>query len=79
MSQSGGGHTLVAGCGDGAVRVFDCRVPSRYSAVSTFHEHKDWIVNIAMTASDHQVCNYIVYIERETMRYSIRLYLAIFV
>jgi len=53
-SQYGGGHILATGYGDGAIRLFDTRVPSRYSSVLSFREHNDWVVNIAMNALDDQ-------------------------
>lgn len=55
VSQSGSAQILVAGCGDGAIRLFDCRVPTRYSPVVIFKEHRDWLVNIGITATDHQI------------------------
>ncbi|ELR12837.1 regulatory-associated protein of mTOR, putative [Acanthamoeba castellanii str. Neff] len=55
VSQTGNAQVLVAGCADGAIRLFDCRVPTRYSPVVVFQEHKDWIVNIGITAHDHQI------------------------
>eukprot|EP00698_Gefionella_okellyi_P000460 TRINITY_DN1041_c0_g1_i1.p1 TRINITY_DN1041_c0_g1~~TRINITY_DN1041_c0_g1_i1.p1 ORF type:complete len:1112 (+),score=196.08 TRINITY_DN1041_c0_g1_i1:55-3390(+) len=37
--------TLIAGCGDGSVRLFDMRVPPHFSIVNAFSEHQSYIVN----------------------------------
>jgi len=51
MSHDGSGtRIIVAGCGDGSIRLFDYR--TKYLAVSTFIEHKDWIVNLHIPKSD---------------------------
>jgi len=55
LSHMGQASILVAACGDGTIRLFDCRVPTRYSPVVVLHEHKDWVVNIGITALDHQI------------------------
>eukprot|EP01087_Luapelamoeba_hula_P022195 TRINITY_DN7897_c0_g1_i1.p1 TRINITY_DN7897_c0_g1~~TRINITY_DN7897_c0_g1_i1.p1 ORF type:complete len:1276 (+),score=189.83 TRINITY_DN7897_c0_g1_i1:564-4391(+) len=54
-SQAGKGHLLVAGCGDGSVRLFDIRTPPKYTSVITYSEHKKWVVGIAMTYLDCQI------------------------
>lgn len=38
-------HCIVAGYSDGAIRLFDQRLPEKYSLVTSFMEHKSWIVN----------------------------------
>jgi len=42
------GRIFATGCQDGTVRLFDVRVQNKYSHVSTFTEHKSWIVGVAM-------------------------------
>jgi regulator-associated protein of mTOR len=42
-----GPDVVVCGFGDGALRVFDLRAPSK--AVMSYHEHGSWIVNSAFT------------------------------
>ncbi|CAI9740062.1 regulatory-associated protein of mTOR-like isoform X1 [Octopus vulgaris] len=37
---------LVAGCGDGSVRVFDSRLSPSESLVRTFQEHTSWVMNV---------------------------------
>jgi regulator-associated protein of mTOR len=54
-SDQRGGRIAVAGCGDGTVRMFDWRVPPRYSHVGTMSEHQGWIVNVAMLPHDEQI------------------------
>jgi regulator-associated protein of mTOR len=51
-SDQRGGHLVVAGCGDGSVRLFDWRVPPRYSHVNTFADQHGWIVNVATLPHD---------------------------
>lgn len=42
------GNVIVAGFGDGAVRVYDRRHASRDSLVQTYKEHNAWIQNVHM-------------------------------
>ncbi|CAE1248564.1 RAPTOR [Acanthosepion pharaonis] len=37
---------LVAGCGDGSVRIFDSRLSPSESLVRTLREHNSWVVNV---------------------------------
>jgi len=41
-------NCIVAGFGDGTVRIFDRRTSSKYAAVTIFSEHKSWVVNTCM-------------------------------
>lgn len=53
-----GGHTVVAGCGDGSIRIFDRRTPNEHSLVQQLKEHQHPIVNVSMqknASSTHQV------------------------
>ncbi|XP_071450687.1 regulatory-associated protein of mTOR-like [Hetaerina americana] len=43
-TDSGGGSLLVAGCGDGSVRLFDRRMGPQDSRVVTWREHSGWVV-----------------------------------
>src|SRR5690606_21294483 len=43
------GHIFVAGFGDGAIRVYDRRLPPRDSMVKVWKNHeKAWVVNVHM-------------------------------
>ena len=42
------GDLVIAGCGDGAIRLFDKRMPSADSLVLSFEEHKNWVVNVQL-------------------------------
>ncbi|KAI9778848.1 MAG: hypothetical protein M1816_003890 [Peltula sp. TS41687] len=42
------GHIFVAGFGDGAVRVYDQRLPPRDAMVRVWKDHKQWITNVHM-------------------------------
>jgi regulator-associated protein of mTOR len=42
------GNIFVAGFGDGAVRVYDRRLPPRESMVKVWKDHKSWIVKVHM-------------------------------
>jgi hypothetical protein len=42
------GNIFVAGFGDGAVRVYDRRLPPRESMVKVWKDHKAWIVKVHM-------------------------------
>jgi len=44
---------LVAGYTDGSIRLFDQRVPNKYSVVCSFVEHKDWIVGAHIPKMDN--------------------------
>jgi len=37
---------IIAGCGDGTVRIFDSRVAGRFGSLLTFYDHKDWVINL---------------------------------
>jgi len=39
---------IVAGCGDGSVRLFDQRIQNKYSLVASFMEHKKQVINLFM-------------------------------
>lgn len=47
-SDSADRSLLVAGCGDGTVRLYDRRMPPTSSLVQTLKEHKSWIINVYM-------------------------------
>ncbi|PRP72786.1 regulatory-associated protein of mTOR isoform 2 [Planoprotostelium fungivorum] len=47
-----GNKTIVAGCGDGSLRLFDLRTPPKFGAVNTFIEHTNWILNVHMLKGD---------------------------
>ncbi|CAI8016839.1 Regulatory-associated protein of mTOR [Geodia barretti] len=47
-SDSAERSLLIAGCGDGTVRLYDRRQPSNSSLVLTLREHQGWIVNVLM-------------------------------
>jgi regulator-associated protein of mTOR len=42
------GDIFVVGFGDGAVRVYDRRLPSREAMVKVWKEHRAWVVNVHM-------------------------------
>eukprot|EP00005_Dracoamoeba_jomungandri_P001709 CAMPEP_0174254418 /NCGR_PEP_ID=MMETSP0439-20130205/3738_1 /TAXON_ID=0 /ORGANISM="Stereomyxa ramosa, Strain Chinc5" /LENGTH=1175 /DNA_ID=CAMNT_0015335983 /DNA_START=131 /DNA_END=3658 /DNA_ORIENTATION=- len=46
MCGSSSETILGCGCGDGTVRLFDCRAPNRCNPVVTYAEHKNWVVSI---------------------------------
>ena len=46
-------NLLLAGFGDGTVRMFDARVTSQ--RVLTFHEHRSWITRVRMRAGGGKV------------------------
>ncbi|KAJ3050506.1 hypothetical protein HK097_008544 [Rhizophlyctis rosea] len=39
------GSLIVAGCGDGAVRIYDRRLQARESMVMSFNEHPGWVLS----------------------------------
>jgi regulator-associated protein of mTOR len=47
-SDSAERSLLIAGCGDGTVRLYDRRQPPHSSLVETLREHEGWIVNVHM-------------------------------
>lgn len=47
-SLSSDGQLVVAGCGDGSVRVFDCRLSQNDARVHTWRENNAWVVNCAL-------------------------------
>lgn len=40
------GHVIIAGCGDGAIRLYDRRMSPKDAMVMCFHEHKSWVVGV---------------------------------
>ena len=46
--DSDGRHLLVAGCGDGTVRLYDRRLPPHETRVLTYREHTGWVVKARM-------------------------------
>lgn len=50
------GKVFATGCQDGSVRLFDVRVQSKYSLVSTYNDLKNWIVGVAMPKVRDNVC-----------------------
>ncbi|RUS18731.1 hypothetical protein BC937DRAFT_88408 [Endogone sp. FLAS-F59071] len=48
------GNIFVAGFGDGAVRVYDRRIPVREAMVMQYKEHKTWVVNLHMQRSGNR-------------------------
>eukprot|EP01117_Protostelium_nocturnum_P006486 TRINITY_DN2337_c0_g1_i2.p1 TRINITY_DN2337_c0_g1~~TRINITY_DN2337_c0_g1_i2.p1 ORF type:complete len:1347 (+),score=433.49 TRINITY_DN2337_c0_g1_i2:163-4203(+) len=51
-SCSTGTRTLVVGCGDGSIRLFDYRSPPKYGPVATYIEHREWVINVHTPKSD---------------------------
>ncbi|XP_028395165.1 regulatory-associated protein of mTOR-like isoform X2 [Dendronephthya gigantea] len=51
VSDYVGRSLLVAGCGDGSVRLFDRRLPPNDSRVMTMREHECWVVNVVLEKS----------------------------
>ncbi|XP_026286315.1 regulatory-associated protein of mTOR isoform X3 [Frankliniella occidentalis] len=47
-SLSSDGQLIVAGCGDGSIRVFDRRLSQSDARVLTWREHNAWVVNCAL-------------------------------
>ncbi|KAH8148186.1 uncharacterized protein LAJ45_07638 [Morchella importuna] len=47
-SEQVAGNVFVAGFGDGALRIYDRRLPSRDSMVKRWKEHNAWIVKVHM-------------------------------
>lgn len=47
-SEQVAGNVFVAGFGDGAVRVYDRRLPPRDSMVKAWKDHRHWIVKVHM-------------------------------
>ena len=47
-SDSADRSLMVAGCGDGTVRLYDRRQPASSSLVQTLREHNSWIANVHM-------------------------------
>jgi regulator-associated protein of mTOR len=43
-----GGFSLVAGCSDGSVLIYDRRVRPEHAIVSRMCEHKNWVVNVCI-------------------------------
>lgn len=39
-------HLMVAGCGDGSVRLFDRRLSPQEARVMTWREHSVWVVDV---------------------------------
>lgn len=52
-SLSSDGQIVVAGCGDGSIRVFDRRLSQNEARVLTWREHSGWVVNCALR--DHTI------------------------
>lgn len=42
------GQLVVAGCGDGSVRLFDRRLSQNDARVLTWREHNGWVVNCSL-------------------------------
>jgi regulator-associated protein of mTOR len=40
------GNLLIAGCGDGAIRLYDKRLAPKDAMVLTFNEHPSWVINV---------------------------------
>ncbi|EFA82813.1 WD40 repeat-containing protein [Heterostelium album PN500] len=51
LTNEKGGPLFAAGFDDGLVKLFDFRIASKNCCVSTFAEHKSWIVNLSMPSS----------------------------
>lgn len=47
-SDPNGSNTLVAGCGDGAIKLFDSRIPPHMGLVMGYKEHDQYVINVQM-------------------------------
>ncbi|GFS45364.1 regulatory-associated protein of mTOR [Trichonephila inaurata madagascariensis] len=47
-SSSDYSDLIVAGCGDGTVRVYDRRLPQNECCLHVFQEHSGWVVNVML-------------------------------
>lgn len=50
---------LVAGCGDGSIRLFDRRLPPHEARVITWREHSSWVVGAHLRANSSGNCKII--------------------
>ncbi|PRP73403.1 regulatory-associated protein of mTOR-like [Planoprotostelium fungivorum] len=46
---------VIAGFGDGSIRVYDARTPGRYGTVMTLSEHREWVLGVEMRGSSKRV------------------------
>lgn len=49
------GSLLVAGCGDGTIRVYDRRLPPTECRIMTLREHSSWIVNVHLNVRERRI------------------------
>ncbi|XP_050029406.1 regulatory-associated protein of mTOR isoform X2 [Dermacentor andersoni] len=49
------GSLLVAGCGDGTIRVYDRRLPPADCRIMTLREHNSWIVNVHLNVRERRI------------------------
>ncbi|KAL3211196.1 hypothetical protein MRX96_000875 [Rhipicephalus microplus] len=49
------GSLLVAGCGDGTIRVYDRRLPPADCRIMTLREHSSWIVSVHLNVRERRI------------------------
>ncbi|XP_077490402.1 regulatory associated protein of MTOR complex 1 isoform X1 [Amblyomma americanum] len=49
------GSLLVAGCGDGTIRVYDRRLPPADCRIMTLREHTSWIVSVHLNVRERRI------------------------
>ncbi|XP_064478039.1 regulatory-associated protein of mTOR-like [Ornithodoros turicata] len=55
LSTDHEGSLLVAGCGDGTVRVYDRRLPPSDCRIMTLRGHSSWVVNVHLEVRDRRI------------------------
>lgn len=55
LSTDHQGSLLVAGCGDGTVRVYDHRLPPSDCRIMTLREHTSWVVNVHLSVQERRI------------------------
>jgi len=56
-NDKGFGNLVIAGFGDGTIRVFDTRIPTNYSLAMTYAEHNNWIINVAVPKFEFRIAS----------------------
>lgn len=55
LSTDHQGSLLVAGCGDGTIRVYDRRLPPADCRIMTLREHSSWIVDVHLSVRERRI------------------------
>ncbi|TPX39231.1 hypothetical protein SeMB42_g04419 [Synchytrium endobioticum] len=53
-SDKTSGNLIVAGCGDGSIRLYDRRIASKEAHVAVLTDHRKWVVNVQLQPGSHR-------------------------